>query len=65
MTDITLYLDYATGETNVNRPKEHKIEVHDIRKFDPQVCAFKPNGLKPVSAYPFTFLPLVKTFNPI
>ncbi|KUJ14129.1 uncharacterized protein LY89DRAFT_686664 [Mollisia scopiformis] len=31
------YLDYATGETNVNRPKEYEIEAHDIRSFDPQV----------------------------
>jgi len=30
------YIDYATGETNVNRPKEYEIDVHDIRKFDPQ-----------------------------
>ncbi|ROW11148.1 hypothetical protein VMCG_01540 [Cytospora schulzeri] len=30
------YMDYATGETNVNRPKEHKIEVHNIRNIDPK-----------------------------
>ncbi|ROV91751.1 hypothetical protein VSDG_06463 [Cytospora chrysosperma] len=30
------YMDYATGETNVNRPKEHQIEVNNIRKLEPQ-----------------------------
>ena len=37
-----LSVDYATGNTNVNRPKEYEIEVLDIRTFDPQVCDANP-----------------------
>lgn len=29
--------DYATGKTNVNRPKDYQIEVQDIRRVEEQV----------------------------
>lgn len=30
------YVDWASGKTNVNNPKEVKIEVQDIRTLNPQ-----------------------------
>jgi hypothetical protein len=30
------YVDWATGKTNVNNPREVKIEVQDIRTLSPQ-----------------------------
>ncbi|KAI1081993.1 hypothetical protein F5B20DRAFT_578767 [Whalleya microplaca] len=32
------YIDWASGSTNVNDPKEVKIEVEDIRTLNPQPC---------------------------
>jgi hypothetical protein len=37
LTILPLYPDYATGITNLNRPKEYEIKVHDIRKIEPKV----------------------------
>nr|A0A3G1DJG9.1 RecName: Full=Oxidoreductase R1; AltName: Full=Squalestatin S1 biosynthesis cluster protein R1 [Phoma sp. MF5453]AMY15069.1 putative non-heme iron dependent [Phoma sp. MF5453] len=37
------FMDYANGDTNVKQPKEYEIQVHDIRKLDPQPTLLK-NG---------------------
>ncbi|EME41509.1 hypothetical protein DOTSEDRAFT_156415 [Dothistroma septosporum NZE10] len=42
------YIDYATGKTNVNRPKDFQIEVHNIRRFEEQPTLIN-NGYQLVS----------------